>query len=144
MGLWKKGINRSRTGEHRTEEIGTAISSLHKLKDFITEFLSLKRAYIYPVSCELEIEGRISKWRIHTDMTCYELEMEFSPNDFEYSVFMFFRQQLGELNYINSKSRDTIDNQMEQLLAAMSNNLSNYLHYSFTNSSDYSVLYNIK
>ena len=144
MALWSKGVERSHTGEHRMEEISEAISTLHKLKDFITRFLSMKRAYIYPVSCELEIEGKLSKWRIHTDMTCYELEMEISPNDFEYGVFLFFRTRLGELNYNMSKSRDTIDIQMEQLLDTMSNNISDYLHYSFTNSSDYSVLYNIK
>lgn len=142
MGLWKKGIDRSRTGEHRTEDISEVISASYKLKDFITRFLSMRRAYIYPVSCELEIEGKLSKWRIHTDMECYELEMKLSPDNFEYSVFMFFRQNLEELNYKMSKSRDKIDIQMEQLLYTMSNNLNEYLsHQCFIDCTDFSVLY---
>lgn len=133
MSLWSKGVERSRTAFPRTEEISSVISACNKTRDFINLLCEKKLSWPYKV-CDYKMSNHFVDFMFHTDTGNKTVSFQYSPNDFDYSVYM----------YLNQKIKMIENNEMMYEIGYhMSNNLHKYLEKMLDGLTDYSVLFEI-
>lgn len=134
MGLWVKGLRRNSTNEHRVEDISDVLNGCDRIKHFINSFAKMKFGYYSYDICDYEICDRQIIFRIISMSLVTEICIDFSPSDFDYSLYMYLNSKLKSMNLDNDQLLFAVSRQMSE-------NMSRYLNNMTSMTNDFSILF---